>query len=67
MTPSIALKAATVGTVTTQHKHASNPNPQAKNSKFRSIRDIGLNLLAATDEEHTKVKQLKFGKKIIFG
>jgi hypothetical protein len=56
VTPSIALKATTVGTVTTNHKHASNPNPQAKNTKFRSIRDIGLNLQSATDEEQNKVK-----------
>ena len=67
LTPSMAQKASKAFSVSTNHIHASNPNPQAKQLRFRSVNQIGLDLSGVSDQEKRYIDKLKFGKKVIFG
>ena len=41
MTPSMAAPSVGVSSVRTFNNHASNPNPDGKDARFRHIRDVG--------------------------
>lgn len=50
----------------TKNQHASNPNPQPIDTKYRSANQIGQSGGPNTESERKMMQMLRFGRRVIF-